>query len=190
MGVPPPPPPRGGDDVAVEFAYIVLQHWAIWNHFTVRFWPGQTSRLKFSVIFSTFGYMTTIFPVDQVSNASQKTLKRKGMQRENKHGDPIFLLHFKMSCSWILIVPSLTEIWKVRNFHVNYLYSPAARSSYRLQMLQFIRQMFNPCFDIHQSLISSVQTILRLCATEANNGEKNHPLFTLRDGTCFFILWL
>ena len=85
-------------------------------------------------------------------------------------------------------MPSLTEIWKVRHFHVNYLYSPAARSSYRLQMLQFIRQMFNPCFDIHQSLISSVQTILCLCATEANNGEKKSPLIHPAGWDMFFYL--
>ena len=47
--------------------------------------------------------MTTIFPVDLVSNASrvirQKTRRIKGIQRENKHGDPIFLLHiFNVLC--------------------------------------------------------------------------------------------
>ena len=43
------------------------------------------------------------------------------MERENKHGDPIFLLHFSMSCAWISIVPSLTEIWIVRRFQGNYI---------------------------------------------------------------------
>ena len=54
--------------------------------------------LKFSVIFSSFYNIRTIFPGDQVSNAShvnqRKTLGIKGMQHESKHVDPIFLLHF------------------------------------------------------------------------------------------------
>ena len=47
----------------------------------------------------------------------------KGTQLENKHGDPIFLLHFLMSCAWTSIVPSLTKMWIVHHFQGNYLKS-------------------------------------------------------------------
>lgn len=46
-------------------------------------------------------------------------------------------------------------------------------SSYRLKMLEFVCQMLNPSFNIHESLISSVLTILCIGAanTETNTNK-------------------
>ena len=50
-------------------------------------------------------------------------------------------------------------------FVSNY-WAPYSRCSYRLQMLQFIGQMLNPCFYIHQCLTCPVQAIFCICTTE------------------------
>ena len=101
--------PQPGNQKQVKWSNTVYFNKRSFN-FKIKFCVFQVTKAKFCMkVIRIFNAQPVKIPI------------LRARWRVNKHGDPIFLLHFFMFISWMLIIPSFKKSLIVEQFQGNYL---------------------------------------------------------------------